>query len=78
MAIDNCSACKFFMDIGGPIGTCRRFPTFQNRSSQEWCGEFVAKTPQYVELPVHEMREYVEPEVVQKRRGRPPKGVDNV
>ena len=40
MAGKDCSSCRYFNDIGGPIGLCRRFPLFQNRSAAEWCGEY--------------------------------------
>jgi hypothetical protein len=52
MSIKNCKACDHFCDSGQTIGTCRRYPVFQTRSPNEWCGEF-ASVP-YAE-PVTEM-----------------------
>lgn len=66
MSTDNCKSCLFYLDIGGPIGVCRRYPQFQNRSPQEWCGEHSGM----LVLPVKEMSEG-EP----KRRGRPKREV---
>ncbi|UOF80271.1 higH-potential iroN-sulfur protein from ectothiorhodospira transfeR(iroN-sulfur proteiN).8A [Caudoviricetes sp.] len=36
-----CSSCKYFLGID--LGSCRRFPTYQNRHANEWCGEWAAK-----------------------------------
>ena len=79
MAETNCSCCRYFhVGFGDRIGVCRRYPSFQNRSMNEWCGEFV---PKMVELPVVEVnidKVHVDlPEntatVEVKRRGRPKK-----
>jgi hypothetical protein len=44
MAISNfnksCKVCIYFADENSIMGSCRRFPTYQNRHSTEWCGEF--------------------------------------
>lgn len=43
---DGCSACKYFLSTDNDfIGSCRRFPTYQNRHGSEWCGEFVIVPP---------------------------------
>lgn len=43
---DGCSSCIYFLSTGNDfIGTCRRFPTYQNRHGSEWCGEFVIVPP---------------------------------
>ena len=58
-----CSTCKYF--LGTDLGSCRRFPQYQTKHQNEWCGEYTAISIQeiqadsYVELPA--------------RRGRPPK-----
>ena len=44
MAISNfnksCKVCIYFADVNSIMGSCRRFPTYQNRHSTEWCGEY--------------------------------------
>jgi hypothetical protein len=43
---DGCSACIYFLSTDNDfIGSCRRFPTYQNRHGTEWCGEFVIVPP---------------------------------
>jgi hypothetical protein len=43
---DRCNACIYFLSTGNDfIGSCRRFPTYQNRHGSEWCGEFVIVPP---------------------------------
>jgi hypothetical protein len=43
---DGCSSCIYFLSTGNDfIGTCRRYPTYQNRHGSEWCGEFVIVPP---------------------------------
>ena len=40
MTKSDCSSCRFF--IQNPtlnIGSCRRYPVYQNRHGSEWCGE---------------------------------------
>jgi hypothetical protein len=68
--MDKCIDCKHYHDNGSILGLCRRFPTYQNRSPNETCGEFSVKavaklTPVYAGdfLPVDKP----------KRMGRPPK-----
>lgn len=62
MSVKNCKACDHFCDSGQAIGTCRRFPLFQTRSPNEWCGEFTPvpyaePIPEMLALPVREMTE---------------------
>lgn len=45
MPIANCKDCKHYTDTNSILGLCRRFPLYQNRSPQEWCGEFAAISP---------------------------------
>jgi hypothetical protein len=43
---DGCSSCIYFLSTDNDfIGSCRRFPTYQNRHGTEWCGEFVIVPP---------------------------------
>ena len=84
MADQNCSCCRFFhVGFGDRMGVCRRFPSFQNRTQNEWCGEFA---PQMLALPVIDPPQLDtkvevklppnEATVTVTRRGRPRKGQD--
>lgn len=43
---DGCSSCIYFLSTDNDfIGSCRRYPTYQNRHGSEWCGEFVILPP---------------------------------
>ena len=43
---DGCNSCIYFLSTDNDfIGSCRRFPTYQNRHGPEWCGEFVIVPP---------------------------------
>lgn len=41
MVEGNCNSCGFFEDHK-MMGVCKRYPTFANRHSTEWCGEYKA------------------------------------
>jgi hypothetical protein len=41
MTANNCKACLYY--LGHDLGSCRRYPTYQTRSQNEWCGEFAEK-----------------------------------
>ena len=64
-----CNNCRYFL-VGqnDRMGVCRRYPTYQNRASTEWCGEHSSPM---LELPVVDV-----PQIEQKRRGRPKRGID--
>lgn len=67
-----CKDCKHYTDTNSILGLCRRFPLYQNRSPQEWCGEFSARA--VADLPPYEgdfLREDFE--IKQRKRGRRPK-----
>jgi hypothetical protein len=58
----DCKSCDYFVDSGHSIGTCRRYPQFQTRSPNEWCGEFspvpyAEPVPEMLALPVIDMPE---------------------
>lgn len=60
--VKNCKACDHFFDAGHTLGLCRRYPTYQNRSANERCGEFTPiaygeAIPEMLALPVVEMTE---------------------
>ena len=62
MSARDCKSCDYFVDSGHSIGTCRRYPQFQTRSPNEWCGEFspvpyAEPVPEMLALPVREMTE---------------------
>jgi len=70
-----CKDCKHYLDNNSILGLCRRFPTYQNRSPQEWCGEFFAKAVAEVS-PAGDFLPLAYTEVNKlkpKRMGRPPK-----
>jgi len=52
----NCKSCRHFLDTE-MLGQCRRYPTYQNRHANEYCGEFATKE---VEMPIQlvEKRKY--------------------
>ena len=57
MLVKNCKACDHFVDSGHAMGTCRRYPAYQNRSPNERCGEFTPvpygePVPNMLALPV--------------------------
>jgi len=67
---ESCKICKYFADSGHQVGTCRRFPHYQNRSPNEYCGEFFSKLVAILEdvSPVPEAGAFSP-----KKRGRPAK-----
>lgn len=73
MADDYCRGCRHFHDTGHSIGTCRRFPQFQNRSPNEVCGEFSRREVKTIELPVLDLVTDAP-----KKRGRKPKNAQAV
>ena len=52
----NCKSCRHFLNTE-VLGQCRRYPTYQNRHANEYCGEFATKE---VEMPIQlvEKRKY--------------------
>lgn len=70
MAETYCRECKHYYDTNSILGLCRRFPLYQNRSPQEWCGEFKAKA--VAKLTPEPSGDFL-PVKKPKRMGRPPK-----
>ena len=75
--VDYCKDCKHYVDTNSILGLCRRYPTYQNRSPQETCGEYKGKavaklTPEpsgdFLPLAYTEVNK-----LKPKRMGRPPK-----
>jgi hypothetical protein len=67
---ESCKICKHFLDSGHNVGTCRRYPIFQNRSPNEVCGEFFINVVAVEISPVPEAGAFSEQP---KKRGRPAK-----
>jgi hypothetical protein len=67
---DTCNCCRFFSNNQEIMGSCKRYPTYQNRHGSDWCGEYSPDQPtQVVNLIVEH---FVEPtEQPKKKRGRP-------
>jgi len=65
---EDCKSCAYFLG-GDSMGQCRRYPTYQNRHQNEWCGEFVVKNEQFASM-VEVLTQQVTTEEP-KRRGRP-------
>lgn len=44
----HCKTCKYWWSPNGfdQMGLCRRFPKQENKSNNDWCGEFV-ELPQF-------------------------------
>jgi hypothetical protein len=42
MVTVNCKSCRHFLDTE-VLGQCRRFPVYQNRHANEYCGEYATK-----------------------------------
>ena len=68
MATEHCKDCRHYLDTNSILGLCRRFPLYQNRSPQEWCGEYSGKAVAKI-TPVNAGGFLPE----KKRMGRPPK-----
>jgi len=75
MADSNCRVCRHFVDVNQAVGTCRRYPHYQNRSPNETCGEFAEKAilPEIKPLGVFSSMGMTEPIVPSPKRGRPRK-----
>ena len=85
MATEYCRDCRHYCDTNSILGLCRRYPTYQNRSPQETCGEYKGKAvapftpePSGDFLPNLDKLEKANAEFVRvlakpKRMGRPPK-----
>jgi hypothetical protein len=58
MVAVNCMSCRHFLNTE-VLGQCRRFPVYQNRHANEYCGEFATKEIS-TELPIQmvEKRKY--------------------
>lgn len=60
-----CEGCKFFLE-NGVFGICRRYPAYESRHANNWCGEH-SPLPKLEKPPVEPIKQEIEP----KKRGRP-------
>jgi len=52
LTAQHCKTCKYFSQEGfRDMGVCKRYPTFQNRNSTDWCGEHNPILPSTITLP---------------------------
>jgi len=75
MATEHCMDCRHYHDTNSILGLCRRYPTYQNRSPQETCGEYKGKAVAKL-TPVN--AGVFLPDPVKKRMGRPRKEAKEV
>jgi hypothetical protein len=68
MDTEDCNSCHYFKG-GDALGQCRRFPTYQNRHKNEWCGEYTMNNDCVTSM-VNVLTNQVNTEEP-KRRGRP-------
>ena len=53
MTVNHCTKCTYFLiETNAQMGSCRRYPTYQNRHSTEWCGEFLSAVAEKATLTV--------------------------
>jgi hypothetical protein len=67
MVDGHCNSCVYFEDHK-MMGICKRYPSYANRHSTEWCGEYKA-LPKIEPIP-----EVAQVNIVRKA-GRPAKGL---
>ena len=75
MATEYCRDCKHYCDTNSILGLCRRYPTYQNRSPQETCGEFKGKA--VAKLTPEPSGDFLL-DPIKKRMGRPRKEAKEV
>jgi hypothetical protein len=69
---ESCNNCLFFV-LNERMGSCRRFPTFVNKSSNDWCGEWRLEESAALDFIVDWSVEPVLISEPKKQRGRPKK-----
>lgn len=68
-----CIECRWF--AGSPndqYGLCKRYPTAQNKTQHDWCGDFTSKTEvRKLEIKFEEPTKYdIHTDEVKPKRGR--------
>jgi len=74
----NCEQCKWFVgNVNDHYGICKRYPLNQNKTKNDFCGEYADKNVvQRLEIKFEEPTQYdIHTDQVTKR-GRKPKNVD--
>jgi len=75
----NCGNCKYFSEPNNILGSCRRYPTYQNRHSTDLCGEYAqSSTFGVLDNIVQEVtKESIQAEVaaMKPKAGRPKRNV---
>lgn len=72
-----CIECKWYVGTANDVyGLCKRYPTAQNKTQQDWCGEYASKVvvispPQEELIPTISIQ-FEEP-TDKPKRGRKPK-----
>jgi hypothetical protein len=68
-----CIDCKWYAgSVNDTYGLCKRYPTAQNKTQHDWCGDFVSKI--VVVTPAQEESQYdIHTDEVKPKRGRKPK-----
>ena len=77
-----CIECKWYSGtVNDTYGLCKRYPTTQNKTQHDWCGDFVSKVAveelvQKLEIKFEEPTEYeydIHLDETKPKRGRKPK-----
>jgi hypothetical protein len=73
-----CIECKWFVgQTNDQYGVCKRYPTTQNKSQHDWCGEYSSKVEREIGITEYDKPikiNFVEPtEYEAPKRGRKPK-----
>jgi hypothetical protein len=75
----SCGNCKHFSDTNNIMGSCIRYPTYQNRHANDYCGEYSqSSTFGALDNIVQEVtKESIQTEVaaMKPKAGRPKKNV---
>ena len=68
-----CIECKWYSGTPNDVyGLCKRYPTTQNKTQHDWCGEYLSKIEVVVDISEYNKPTLIEP----VKRGRKPKNVD--
>ena len=69
---DTCNLCRFF-SFGERMGICKRYPVVQNKSNEDWCGEWQPIKNQVIEAITSGLTVTFVEEQPKKKPGRPKK-----
>ena len=71
-----CVECKWYLGTqNDTYGVCKRYPKIENKTQQDYCGEFYAKVEvRKIEITFAEPTEYdINTDEIKPKRGRKPK-----